>query len=93
MSFIVEPRNGRELQRLVTAMLNMSGLIKRLVDDAVADGANGIAVIDGVADAVASALAPVAEHADDAEIRAATAVVGRSAICLAAALGLEDRLR
>jgi hypothetical protein len=86
MSFRVEPADGRELERLVCAMLNLSGLTKRLVDEALEGGVTGVAVIDRVAEQMVSMLAPVAEHATDDELAVATAVTGLSTLALAAEL-------
>ena len=90
MSFRVEPADGRELERLVCAMLNLTGLTKRLVDEALEGGASGVAVIDHVAARLVAMLAPVAEHATDDELATATAVTGLSALTVAAELGLAD---
>lgn len=93
MSLTVEPHDGRELERLVTAMLNVSGLIKRLVDEAVADGATGVSAIDRVAEQMLTALASVAEHTTDMDLQIATVITGSSAVCLARALGVADLMR
>ena len=90
MSFRVEPADGRELERLVCAMLNLTGLAKRVVDEAVEDGLTGVAVIDQVAARMVSMLAPVAEHVTDDELATATAVTGLSALTVASELGLAD---
>jgi hypothetical protein len=90
MSFRVEPADGRELERLVCAVLNLTGLAKHLIDEAVEDGETGVAVIDRVAAQMVSMLAPVAEHATDDELAIATAVTGLSALTLASELGLGD---
>lgn len=90
MSFRVEPADGRELERLVCAMLNLTGLTKRLVDEAIEDGVTGVAVIDRVAAEMVAMLAPVAEHTTDDELAMATAVTGFSALTLAAELDLSD---
>jgi AMMECR1 domain-containing protein len=90
MSFRVEPVDGRELERLVCAVLNLTGLAKCMVDEAVENGLYGVAVIDRVAAQMVSMLAPVAEHASDDELATATRVAGLGALALAAELGLAE---
>jgi hypothetical protein len=36
MYITVEPRDGSELERLITALLNVTGIIRRIVEDVAA---------------------------------------------------------
>jgi len=90
MYFTVEPREGTELERLVTALLNATFTVHRLVEDSErALPSGGLEIINRCAERMHSALSLLAEHHDDEELALVTGVVGACALLLAEDLGLD----
>lgn len=92
MYFTVEPRDGQELDRLITAMLNLTGTMSRVVEAADGecdDDLDGEEVIGVCAKRLRGMLTFVAEHHSDEELALVTQVVGASALLIAQNLGLS----
>jgi hypothetical protein len=93
MGPIVEPREGAELDRLITALLNATGVVHRVVEAADADGppdADGEEIIGLAAARLRSMLAVLSEHHGDHEIASATAALAEITVVVASQLGLKD---
>lgn len=87
----VEPEQGPESERLITALLNATGAIHQLMADA--EGArtfDGLAIIEAVAERLRAILAVQAEHHSDAELELVTGVLAEATLLVAADLGLID---
>lgn len=73
MSFAVEPIDGPELDRLITALLNATGAVHQLIEQAQLDGfTDGLEIIGDCASRLRSSLAVFAEHHGDDELAVVT---------------------
>lgn len=91
MIFTVEPLDGSELDRLITALLNATGTVSRLVEDAADEpGLDGLEIIERVADRLKAGLAEFAEHHDDDELSFVTGFLAFSALLVAEDGGFSD---
>ena len=90
MCISVEPIAGNDLERLITALVNATGVVHRLIHTTEhppdADGAEVIAVI---AEHLRGVLALMAEHRDDEELALVTQVLAETTLLIAHDLGLE----
>lgn len=94
MIFTVEPLDGSELDRLITALLNATGTVSRLIEDAAAEpGLDGLEIIDRTADRIKSGLTEFAEHHDDEELSFVTGFLAFSALLVAEDGGFSDAFR
>jgi hypothetical protein len=76
MGIYVEPVEGAELDRLITALLNATGAVRQVIDREIGDGSDGLAVIGRSAERLRSSLAVVAEHHEDRELAVITEFLG-----------------
>jgi len=90
MGICVEPVDGPELERLVTALLNATGAVSQVIDRQVAAGHGGLAVIDRSAGRLRAILAVVAEHHGDEELRVITEFLAIATMLIAAEEGFAD---
>jgi hypothetical protein len=91
MRIRVEPEDGHDLDRLITALLNATGVVHRAivaVDGRVA--VDGAAVIGRVADRLRASLALLAELRSDADLALATEVLAEATLLAAEDLGLSE---
>jgi len=89
MAIPVEPHDGPELDRLITALLNVTGVVKHAIDDALEHaGGNGIEAIDAAAERLRGPLSILAEHHSDEELAAAVELLADTTVIAAADLGL-----
>ncbi len=90
MFVVVEPTDGHEIERMITALLNVTGVVHRVVDST-AHAPNGSAedVIGAVADRLRGVLSVMTEHIDDDELAAVTGVLAQTTLLVADELGLE----
>ena len=87
----VEPLDGSELDRLITALVNATGVVSRMVDEADATTAgDGEAVIGAVAERAHRALAPHVEFLEDDDLAAATGALALVTLVLSEEMGLEE---
>jgi hypothetical protein len=90
MEVVVEPRDRRELDRLITALLNATGVVKQVLDTTKhPPEADGVAVIGLVAERLRDTLAVLAEHRGDKDLALATEVLAESTSIVAGHLGLD----
>lgn len=94
MIFTVEPLDGSELDRLITALLNATGTVSRLIEEEGADPAlDGLEIIGRCADRLKAGLAQFAEHHDDEELSFVTGFLAFSALLVAEDGGFSDAFR
>ncbi len=91
MSIPVEPRDGPELDRLITVLLNATGVVKRVIDDSLehANG-DGVEIIGAAAKRLGTALAPLAGHRSDEQLAAAVDLLAEATVIAAADLELSS---
>ena len=89
MEITVEPQDGSELDRLITALLNATGVVHQVLERTPRDpDADGVEVIGAVAERLRGPLALAAELYDDAELGLLTHLLAWSTMLVAAELGL-----
>jgi hypothetical protein len=79
-----------ELDRVVLALLNATGVVYRAIEDT---DHSGPGLMPAVTERVRAALARFAEHYTDAELGELAAVLGQITLLLAEDLGLEEYFR
>lgn len=99
MAIVVEPADGAELERLVTALLNATGAVHQVIEDelaarVLADGEmNGLDVIGSVAARVRAILSVIAEHHGDEELAVITEFLAVATMLIAEEEGFADTFR
>jgi hypothetical protein len=84
MLISVEPRDGHELDRLITVLLNATGVVHRVIEATERPPeADGEAVIGLLAEWLHGALAVLAEHRDEKELRTVTEVLAEATVLVA----------
>ncbi|HEX3278789.1 MAG TPA: hypothetical protein VHR40_09720 [Thermoleophilaceae bacterium] len=87
MRIVVEPESGTELERLITALLNATGVVHRFIETAQQrPGLGGLEIIGAVAERLHGALTPLAELRSDEELREVTQVLAEATLMGAADL-------
>jgi hypothetical protein len=90
MRILVEPQNGHDLDRLITALLNATGVVHRVIEDTDHPrGAEGLEIVGLVADRLRGLLTLLAELRSDEELALVTQVLAESTLMVAEDLGLE----
>jgi hypothetical protein len=81
MEIDVDPLDGTELERLITALLTLTGLIHLLVAEAAERfGADPVATMNVVALELRDVLTILPEHHSDADLAHATRIVAEAAL-------------
>jgi len=94
MAIFVEPLDGAELDRLITAMLNATGAVQQIIEDELEDPElDGLAVIGRSADRLRAALAVIAEHHGDDELAVITEFLAVATMLIAEEEGFADLFR
>ena len=94
MAIFVEPMEGAELERLITALLNATGAVHQVIEVELEDvEADGLAVIGRSAERLRAILAVVAEHHDDTELAVITEFLAIATMLIAEEEGLADESR
>ncbi len=93
MFVTVEPLDGSELDRIITALLSATGLVYRAIEATEDPDADGERLIGAVAARMSDALACFAEHYADAELAELTGMLAHITLLLADDLGLERHFR
>jgi hypothetical protein len=89
MHVTVEPAGGHELDRLITALLNATGVVRRLIETAEQPPeTDGVAVIGLVAQRLRGVLALLSEHHSDEELALGTQLLAETTLLAADHLGL-----
>jgi hypothetical protein len=90
MRIRVEPANGSDLDRLITALLNATGVVHRTIHATDAEGTSGpTELMDRVAERLRGPLALLAELRPDEDLGLATQVLAEATLLAAEELGLE----
>ena len=90
MRIQVEPEDGPDLDRLITALLNATGVVRRLIGATPQpSGAGGVEMIGLVAQRMRDSLALLAELRSDEELALATEVLAQATLLVASELGIE----
>ena len=94
MAIFVEPMEGAELERLITALLNATGAVHQVIEVELEDAeADGLAVIGRSAERLRAILAVVAEHHDDDELAVITEFLAIATMLIAEEEGFADEFR
>jgi hypothetical protein len=90
MHVVVEPIDGTELDRMITALLNATGLVRQVIELSKArPGVEGVAIIGLAAEHLRAALVLLAEHREDTELALVTQILAEATLLLADDLGLD----
>jgi len=90
MRILIEPEHGHELDRLITALLNATGVVHRALEDTPQPpGLDAAEIIGLVADRLRGSLSVLAELRGDEELALATQVLAEATVLIAGELGLE----
>jgi hypothetical protein len=87
---VIEPVDGTELERLITALLNATGVVHQLLEQAQAEGYEGIEVIGVCAERMKSSLSFLVEHFSDDDLLPVTCCLGIIAVLAAEEGGFDD---
>jgi hypothetical protein len=94
MRIVIEPQHGHDLDRLITALLNATGVVHRAIEDTQhPPDADGVEIVGLVADRLRGALTVLAELRSDEELAQATQVLAEATLLIAGELGLEGNFR
>ena len=93
MAIFVEPLEGAELDRLITALLNATGAVRQVIDREIDDGREGVEVISRSAERLRAILAVVAEHHGDEELAVITEFLAIATMLIAEEEGFADTFR
>jgi len=92
MAPLVEPVEGPELDRVITALLNITGVVHRVVAEALDDGPPGpfgVEAIDRAADRLRSMLVLLEEHHSDEQLATVTEFLAIATMMIAERGGWE----
>ena len=91
---VVEPLDGDELDRFITALVNVTGIVHQLLL-AVAEqtGADGVELIDLAAGRLRDIFCVLAEQYGDDELAELTGAIAMATLLVADELGLGDTFR
>jgi hypothetical protein len=93
MAIYVEPLEGAELDRLITALLNSTGAVRQVIDREVGDGCDGIEVIGRSAERLLAILAVWPKHHGDEELAVITEFLAIATMLIAEEEGFVDTFR
>jgi hypothetical protein len=90
MFITVEPTTGHEIERLITALLNATGCIKRVIEATdPPPHLDGPEIIGLIADRLHGILTPLAEHSGDEGLAVVTGALTEVTLLIADELGLH----
>jgi hypothetical protein len=90
MRIRVEPEDGTDLDRLITALLNATGVVHRAIEATERGGsADGSEIVSRVAERLRGSLTLLAELRSDADLALATEVLAEATLLAAEDLGLS----
>ncbi len=91
MAIVVEPLEGAELDRLITALLNATGAVHQVIEAELADPTlDGLEVIGRSAERLRAILAVIAEHHGDDELAVITEFLAIATMLIAEEEGFAD---
>jgi hypothetical protein len=83
MYVIVEPRDGHEIDRLITALLNATGAVHRVIDEVDRPDRDGVEVIGAAAERLRDALVMMVECRSDDELAEITGALAEITVNVA----------
>ena len=90
VDLMVEPLDGHELDRLITALLNVTGVIHRVIETTEhPPDSDGVVVIGLAADRLRGILGLEAEHTSDEDLAFVTQFLAETTLLVASHLGLD----
>lgn len=88
---VIEPVDGTELKRLITALLNATGVVQQVIGQVEAEGdADGVEIIGLCAERLRSSLSFLVEHFSDEDLFPVTCCLGIIAFQAAEHAGIAD---
>ncbi len=88
---VIEPVDGTELERLITALLNATGVVQQVLGQVEAEGdAEGVEIIGLCAERLRSSLSFLAEHFSDEDLFPVTCCLEIIAFQAAEHAGIAD---
>ena len=87
---IIEPVEGTELERLITALLNATGVVHRMLEQVQDEGVEGLEVITVCAERLKGSLSFLVEHFSDDDLLPVTCCLGIIAVLAAEEGGFDD---
>lgn len=88
---VVEPVDGTELERLITALLNATGTVHQVIESTECPpDADGEQVIGVIAERIRRAITCVGEHYPDEELALVTGLLAHIALLVGADLNMAD---
>jgi hypothetical protein len=88
---VVEPRDGDEIDRLITALINATGTVHQLLLDVREQtGAEGVDMIDLAADGLHDIFCVVSEQWGDEELGEVTGLLAWMTLLIADELGIRE---
>jgi hypothetical protein len=92
----VEPIDGPEIDRLITALLNISGLFHQIIEatpEFAADDADGMVIIGQAAERAGRLLAGAEQFYSEADLAQITNFLAIATVVLAHGMGVSDLFR
>ncbi len=87
---VIEPVDGTELDRLITALLNATGVVHQLIGQVQDEGcAEGVEIIGVCAERLRTGLAFLVEHFSDEDLLPVTCCLGIITIQAAEHIGVD----
>jgi len=90
MFVVVEPTDGPELDRAITSLLNVTGVVHQVIEAVLYDGYDGVEAIDEAAMRIRGWLTVFAEHHDDDELEVITRLLATITLIVGEELDLGD---
>jgi hypothetical protein len=90
MFVVVEPTDGPELDRAITSLLNVTGVVHQVIESVLYDGYDGVDAIDEAASRIRGWLTVFAEHHDDDELEVVTRLLATITLIVGEELDLGD---
>jgi len=90
---VIEPVDGTELERLITALLNATGVVHQIIEGVrteAEDSAEGVEIIGLCAERLRTSLSFLAEHFSDEDLFPVTCCLGIIAFQAAEHAGIAD---
>ncbi len=89
---VIEPVDGTELERLITALLNATGVVNQLIEQVLDEEGpgDGVGIIDINTERLRNSLSFLAEHFSDDDLFPVTCCLGIIAFQAAEHLGIDD---
>ncbi len=88
---VIEPVDGTELERLITALLNATGVVHRMIEQVQVEGeVEGVEIISLCAERLRNSLSFLVEHFSDDDLFPVTCCLGIISVLAAEDGGFDD---